>query len=291
LDPKDLQLIDSVNVNLHGFQYLDSGQITGTPLNEKTLYCYYVVTQGSYGNPAITEPLINYSQIVCGQPNDTVPPCGIQNSSIQINESVDCASFVSDKPCNFDDYFHQLNWNRSTGDSCDVDIRHYEIWFSENGLDDDFRLLATVGDTTYRHTGLSSFAGCYKIRVVDRSGNTSSFSDKVCYENCPRYELPNIFTPNNDGYNDIFHAFTFPYDKCPRFVKSVDFKVYDRWGTEVFSTNSEGEHSIYINWDGRTMDGKTVGSGVYYYIADVEYDNVLGSLRNQQLKGWIQVLR
>jgi gliding motility-associated-like protein len=286
-----LFLIDSVNVNLNGFNYIDSGQVNNTKLDETTTYCYYVTTQGSYGNPKVYEPLVNNSQVICSQPNDTIPPCKIEGSTIKINPDIDCQTFVSDKPCDFDKYYHKLSWTNNTNTDCENDIKEYQIWFSKTGMDGDFQNIASVSSTNYTHSDLSSFAGCYKIRAVDRSGNVSEFSDKVCYENCPKYELPNIFTPNNDGFNDTFQAFTFPYDKCPRFVKSVDFKVFDRWGTEIYRTTGTGETSIYVNWNGKTSSGKLVPSGVYYYIADVEFENIQGALRNMQIKGWMQVLR
>ncbi len=290
-NPGLLELLDSTDVTQEGFTYLDSGQVNKVKLDQNTTYCYYVTTQGSYGNPRITSPLLNNSQIICAQPNDTTPPCEIEANTITINKDLDCKSFVSDKPCNFDSYYHVISWSIPRGSQCENDISGFEIWFSKTGDDNDFKLLTTVSDTTYTHSGLSSFAGCYKIRAVDRSGNKGDFSDKVCYQNCPNYELPNVFTPNNDGHNDEFQAFSFPYSKCPRFVKSVDFRVYDRWGTEVYHTGGNGESSIYINWDGRTNDGKIVDSGVYYYIAYVQYDNIASASQNQEIKGWIQVLR
>ncbi len=275
----------------NGFNYLDSGQVNGVKLVADSTYCYYVTTRGSYGNPHIYSPLLNNSQIICTQPNDTTPPCQIEANTITINKDLDCKTFVSDKPCNFDGYYHVISWGIPRGEKCNNDIKDYEVWFSKTGEDSDFVLLTTVDDTTYTHSGLSSFAGCYKIRAVDRSGNKGEFSDKVCYQNCPNYELPNVFTPNNDGHNDEFQAFTFPYSKCPRFVKSVDFRVYDQWGTEIYHTGNKGESSIYINWDGRTNDGKMVDSGVYYYIAYVQYDNIASASQEQEIKGWIQVLR
>ncbi|HLF34379.1 MAG TPA: gliding motility-associated C-terminal domain-containing protein [Cyclobacteriaceae bacterium] len=290
-DTAEFILIDSVNVNLAGFNYLDSGQFNQVPLIQTQVYCYYVTTQGSYGNPKVIEPLVNNSQKICSQPNDTVPPCIIEGSSIQINKDIDCRTFISDKPCTYDSYEHLVEWEYAESDTCEDDINSYEIWFSATGDEDDFSKIASVSIKSYTHSGLKSFAGCYKIRPIDRSGNIGEFSEKVCYENCPQYELPNVFTPNNDGFNDMFQAFSFPYDKCPRFVKSVDFRVYSRWGEEIFRTGKDEETSIYINWDGRTSNGTILASGVYYYVAEVEYINVDDALTNQEIKGWVQILR
>ncbi len=76
----------------------------------------------------------------------------------------------------------------------------------------------------YVHGNLPHHAGCYYVTAVDRSGNECP-SNTVCKDNCPYYELPNVFTPNGDGSNDLFTPFP-----CPRFVQSVSFVVHNRWG-------------------------------------------------------------
>jgi len=66
---------------------------------------------------------------------------------------------------------------------------------------------------------------------------------------------PNAFTPNGDGKND---RFTY---KAMGGLKEVHyFKIYNRWGAEVFSTNTFG-----TGWDG-TVKGKPAESGTYVWI-------------------------
>ena len=105
------------------------------------------------------------------------------------------------------------------------------------------------------------------------------------------YSLDYIIPPNNDGKNDVFRPYSFPYIKCPRFVNSIDFKVFNRWGKEVYGLTSGGENSIYINWDGRTNEGAILESGVYYYKVDIEYNMNNPDLRSQTINGWVQILR
>ncbi|MDJ1481143.1 gliding motility-associated C-terminal domain-containing protein, partial [Cytophagaceae bacterium YF14B1] len=133
---------------------------------------------------------------------------------------------------------------------------------------------------------LTSFAGCYYVTVVDRSGNESAPSNIVCQDNCPYYALPNVITPTlPDFQNDLFK----PYP-CPRFVESVKFSVYNRWGRKVYETNE----SIYINWSGRIGSGENtlpeiVSSGVYYYLAEVKFIRLKRKDEIVKIKGWIQV--
>ena len=79
--------------------------------------------------------------------------------------------------------------------------------------------------------------------------------------------------------------------ECPRFVTKVNFRVFNRYGKEVFTFESGGENSILIGWDGRSNEGQQLASGVYYYTADVDYDAVAADLQHDLLKGWVQILR
>jgi len=293
-DPNRLVLIANVNVNTDGFLFLDDGSFNGEELNERIEYCYYVITQGSYGNPKIERPLLNLSQIVCAQPNDTIPPC---SPIVEITQT-DCEAFLSDKPCSFKDFQNLIAWKEDETDDCsDETIKHYNVYFSKTG-EEPFDLLAgAIKDEQYIHENLSSFAGCYYVTAVDRSDNESDPSEVVCNDNCPSYVLPNVFTPNDDGHNDFFNAMNdmdnpdLSSSECPRFVTKVNFRVFNRYGKEVFTFESGGENSILIGWDGRSNEGQQLASGVYYYTANVDYDAVAADLQHDLLKGWVQILR
>ena len=294
-DDNLLTLIDSVNVNTNGFVYLDEGQFNMVPLDERIEYCYYVITQGAYGNPRIAEPLINFSQIVCAQPNDTIPPC----APIVEVKVTDCDTFFSDKSCSFRSFQNELAWRRENSAECGEEtVKYYNVYYSSTG-EAPFELLTPGGveDTVYVHDNLNSLAGCYYITSVDRSDNESEPSNLVCNENCPSYVLPNIFTPNGDGYNDVFNAFNdidnpdLDPSQCPRFVNKVTFTVINRYGKVVYNFESGGENSILIGWDGRDNSGDQLGSGIYYYTAEVEFEAIDPELRNQVLRSWVTILR
>ena len=82
--------------------------------------------------------------------------------------------------------------------------------------------------------------------------------------------------------------------KCARFVKSVTFTVYNRWGQEVFTqfarVGNEAQ-SIYIDWNGRDANRQDLSSGVYYYVAEVTFDSVDPDNDTQLLKGWVHLIR
>lgn len=294
-----LQLIDEVDVNLNGFVYVDSGQYNNTPLRDDQVYCYKVLTKGTYGNPAISSPLLNFSQMVCAQPSDSIPPCAPE---VRI-EGPTCEEFVASQSCDLANaiYRNVLSWTTDFIDDCQNDVNSYEIYYAST-KGEEFQLLATVRDTFYIHDESSeipldnSFKGCYKVKAIDRSGNESEFSEEFCIDNCYNYVLPNVFTPGNgDEFNEVFKAYgpeSGP-ELCAKFVESVDFKVFNRWGTQVYSYSGRAgtEKSIFINWTGRSDDGSELSSGVYYYEARVIYNTVDPSKAKQRLKGWIHLIR
>jgi len=293
-----LVLIDSVFTRSGPFSYFDDGSFNNQIPDENTVYCYFVTTYGSYSNPILPEPLINRSQKICAQPNDNVPPCS--PIGLRTVGDFDCATTLADVSCEFDRFSNQIQWVADPGATCDDDIVLYRIYFSATGRDEDYVLIESVPETSYRHENLSSFKGCYKISAVDRSGNVSPQTQAYCIDNCPYFELPNVFTPNGDGINDTFTPFfsgsgnlvtDFDRTRCPRFILSVDFKVFDRTGKEVYDFQSARELTILINWAGNSTNGRELPSGVYFYSSKVIVDQLDPSTSEKNYKGWVQLLR
>lgn len=298
----ELVLFDSVDVNQSSFYYLDKN------LDETKTYCYKVMTRGAYGNLRIDEPLVNYSQIICARPNDDDPPC---TPALAI-EAQDCEEYFQNYSCGANVFSNTLTWNRPADEACREDIQGYKI-YKTSTVDGEFVSLdiPLVRDTFYIDDNLPSFAACYKITAVDRAGNESELSESFCFDNCPYYELPNVFTPNDDNCNDLFSAFSDrvvvdedgigpcggPVDledlkrRCARFVQKVNLTVYNRWGGVVYTYESGSEKTIYIDWDGRDNNGKELSGGVYYYSAEVIFDVVDPKDQLQIIKGWVHIVR
>jgi hypothetical protein len=304
----ELVLLDRIDVNERGFVYTDTG------LDEGTVYCYKVLTKGTYGNPAINTPLLNFSQMVCTQPSDTIPPC----APVVTLEGFSCEDFLSTASCDFNNFANTLQWTTDFAGNCQNDIREYEVWY-KNDINQEYQLIGTTRTESFVHEvdangqRLSSFKGCYQIRPVDRSGNVGEFSNEICVDNCPYYELPNVFTPNGDGCNDLFSAYSDrgfvdetgsgdcgPVDrsKCARFVRSVDATIYNRWGGVVFTRNAtidsgtdDPTQNIFIDWNGTNENGEELATGVYYYKVDVIFDVVDPSQAKRTYKGWVHLLR
>jgi gliding motility-associated-like protein len=297
-DPAELVLIASVDVTQTGFRYRDDGSHNGEPLDEEQLYCYFVTARGSYDNPAIPEPLVNNSQIQCAQPNDEIPPC----TPVDFGFDPDFVCEETVAFCDLSNFSNTLNWQLDMSGDCQDDVVSFNIYFSLTGAEGTFQFLANATGTQFVHSNLRSFKGCYRIAAVDRSGNESELSAPLCNDNCPSYVLPNVFTPNNDGVNDLFTAYgTTRLTECPRFVESVFFEVFDRTGKKLYSYNSREAagrentnpnlNPIYINWDGKATNGKDLPAGTYFYQADVVFDVLDPKQAKKTFKGWVQILR
>lgn len=76
--------------------------------------------------------------------------------------------------------------------------------------------------------------------------------------------IPNIFTPNNDGNNDIFRF---------RYLNNVVLSVTNRWGQTVYESN---DLNGILSWDG-TANGNQSSDGVYFYTITPVDPNKRGS--------------
>ncbi len=70
--------------------------------------------------------------------------------------------------------------------------------------------------------------------------------------------VPNVFTPNGDGVNDYFEVTTDG-------TTVYEFTIFTRIGTQIYHTVSPR-----IFWDGRSLGGKELSEGVYYYVIEEE---------------------
>lgn len=100
----------------------------------------------------------------------------------------------------------------------------------------------------------------YTVVVKNRCGESRDVI-KVDYQDCHKAFIPNAFSPNGDGQNDILMV----YDGGN--VKNIKtFQIYDRWGSVVFKAENFKPNDINVGWDGRPYL-----AGVYGYFIELEY--------------------
>ena len=87
--------------------------------------------------------------------------------------------------------------------------------------------------------------------------------------------IPNIFTPNGDGSNDLWLVTT-------KNMKEVYYDIYDRWGLKIAEYNG-----LTGGWNGETKNGGAAPDGTYYYVLHATAIN--GKTVDQS--GFLQLLR
>ncbi len=92
------------------------------------------------------------------------------------------------------------------------------------------------------------------IYWVEASDGRCFLSDSIIVASCSLLWIPNVFTPNSDGYNDEFYA-------VGAYVIDFEMVIFNRWGQIMKTLNN-----IEEKWDGR-YNGKACADGVYYYVA------------------------
>jgi gliding motility-associated-like protein len=124
-------------------------------------------------------------------------------------------------------------------------------------------------------------SGVYGGAISDLCG-TNDFTIIVDFVNCDcDIYIPNAFTPDNNGFNDLFGITTL----CK--LKNYQLLVFDRWGQEVFSTNNPE-----LNWNGSLQgDGYFCKAGVYAYFLSATQDTDLFLPNPIRLRGSVTLIR
>jgi gliding motility-associated-like protein len=182
-----------------------------------------------------------------------------------------------------------------------TDQKSIELIVSENpvavfhGTD---TLEMQAGDVLDAGTGLSSYhwntgdstasivinsEGMYTVEMESPVGclGSDSVYVKLTTEEIPEFEVyvPNAFSPNNDGINDIFQI-KFPHSTFN--IQHSTLSIFNRWGEEIFQSDD-----ITQGWDGK-KNGKECPGGVYVYKIVFSVDGIPG---NQERVGTVMLVR
>lgn len=128
--------------------------------------------------------------------------------------------------------------------------------FAENGLRCDTCLKRTI--IPYETTK-------YEYLIVDEDGCIGRDILEVNVDKNRHVYIPNAFSPNNDGSNDIFYIHA-----SPSVSKIEFFKIYNRWGEVVFELNDFFANDPNSGWNGQ-FRGDMLNPGVFVYHATIIY--------------------
>ncbi len=129
-------------------------------------------------------------------------------------------------------------------------------WTPDDGTLDDINVANPVANPQETTT--------YTVLVTDTNGCTTerSITIEVKETECgePYIYLPNAFSPNGDGQNEVLYLRGLN-------LSEIHLSIYNRWGQEVFDTRNQG-----VGWDG-TFNGEPVVPDVYGFYLRVKCDN------------------
>ncbi len=102
----------------------------------------------------------------------------------------------------------------------------------------------------------------YRVQMENSHGCSLTDTVHIVYYKGPDIYVPQAFTPNGDGHNDVFRPF-------PVGITHLDyFRVFDRWGRVVYQTET-----YLAGWDG-TLKGEAASPGAYVWeVRGVDYNN------------------
>ena len=124
--------------------------------------------------------------------------------------------------------------------------------------------ITTPGNAGSEVTGLTLGYNWFTWTVDNGTCGTTSDTMAVYIEDCLTIIIPDAFSPNGDGTNDVFvihNIESYPQN---------EFTIFNRWGNKVFEATP---YTNYQAWDGTSQFGAAFGEklpeSTYYYILDL----------------------
>jgi gliding motility-associated-like protein len=133
----------------------------------------------------------------------------------------------------------------------------YETNFQEAGLNENQQIEMKYSDIP---------AGRYSVEIMDQVGCVLNLVARVPLD--VDLFIPNVFTPNGDGSNDVFFIRNLPQEPAVN-----QLTITNRWGKQVFVSENYKN-----NWD-----GTDAADGIYFYRLQVSDD--------KPMTGWVEIIR
>jgi gliding motility-associated-like protein len=105
----------------------------------------------------------------------------------------------------------------------------------------------------------------YQVQVIDINGCAAQTIQRVNVDRRPNVYVPNVFSPNGDGNNDIFMIFS----NFKSVAQVNTFRIYNRWGEPVYEAFGFPTNNAAYGWDGLHR-GKPANAAVFVWYAEVE---------------------
>ena len=121
----------------------------------------------------------------------------------------------------------------------------------------------------------------YTITVVSEDDCSDSASIGINVTKRRRVYVPNVFSPDNDGFNEVLFINA---GREASFIRS--FQIYDRWGNKIFSIEDKPINDPAYGWDGKFQD-RELNPGLYVWVAEIEFIDGISVI----YKGDVSIIR
>jgi gliding motility-associated-like protein len=130
--------------------------------------------------------------------------------------------------------------------------------------------------TSPSHAYSSTGNYCIKLVATDSiTGCKDSVTNCIDILLPVSINIPNVFTPNDDGVNEVFKVTGVG-------LRAVNCAIFDRWGLKMYEWDGTGG-----GWDGKTKSGMAVPTGTYFYI--VTYTDITD--KTETVKGFLMLYK
>ena len=245
-------VIDSVTITLMPQNFIVPNSIPNFCLGDST-----ALTASASGNGTITWYSDVAGTTVIGTGSPFYPPVTAAGTyTYYVNEAGTCPSPMDSVTFTVQYVDAQASANPSVGpmplvvnfSNSSTGATNYFWDFANGNLDSTFAPTQTYTEPgTYTVTLVVTDGLCWdSTTIVIEVFNESSLT------------IPNVFTPNGDGHNDVFTV-------DGENLKSVEGEIYNRWGQKMFAWGNVNGY-----WDGKTLAGADAPDGTYFFIIKAE---------------------
>ncbi len=227
------------NVNAGSFASIPCGTSTvalnGTTTSTNVSYAWTGPSATSIiSNTNIANPVVNEAGTYTFTVTDNLTGCQtsttvvVSQASVNISFTADQTSGIAPLNVNFT--------NTSTGASS------YSWDFADGNTS-----VATNPSNVF------TTSGSYIVTLISTSGCPGSYTLEIVVNDGLTLEIPNVFTPNGDGVNDIFTIKSTG-------IKDISLQIFNRWGEKLYEFSG-----AKASWDGLAPNGVKVPEGTYFY--------------------------
>jgi gliding motility-associated-like protein len=173
----------------------------------------------------------------------------ISQHAVKVVNGALTATFTPDQTTGYAPLTVNFTNNSSSTNSVTGTQSITSVWSYGNGT-------TKTTTTNINTSALYTAPGTYSVTMFASKGLCLDTAQVIIVVDIPsKLEVPNVFTPNGDGANDMF------------FVRSANLtnitaQIFDRWGNKIYELNTDKGN---IAWDGKNQQGKEVPDGTYFY--------------------------